>query len=849
MGTDPTSSLHRPLERRSTATKVVRVALEERLEPLVVEDRYREVLLVVTLAGCVEGHVAVPARGLISPEAQKQAIVSELGDSLWRRLLALAFTRSTRPSRPSAHDGGHPSVSVVVLSRLGGDPLYACLESILALTPAPHEILVADETRPRSDVAAIASSLGSRRIRGEPVEGGRNAAVRTTTADFVAFTTDECVADPRWLAGLGAAFADPLVMAVVGYVGPLELESELQRLSHLCAGGNRSFERETRAASLSPLRDAASWARGANAIFRRRVFHELGLFPPEAPTPSVVFSAAEAYALYRILAAGYRIAFDPARIVWRRYAADSRAYSRSFRSSAAAVSAYATRCLLFDRELDAIPFSLSRVHARIRRLCSADDASAAIATSTAGTLAGLWQGLRARPAPGLPPSRPTATGAGKQAVVRAEASPLSVVIPSYNRRRKLERTLIALAAQTYPPGNFEVVLVVDGSTDGSTELARSLDVPYRLRVVEQDNRGVAAARNRGAADAQHPLLVFLDDDLVADRDLLEGHATARRAHPDAAIVFGYSAPIIDGRRLWELLLRDSWEDYYRRVAEPDHQWTFMDFPSANVSLARSLFLSSGGFDEEFARRNEERELGVRLLARGARLRFCPSLRARHYLDTRFSTELRHTREVATSDVLLARKHPQVKGRLGGVAALWRPTPQGLSRRALFAYLHPKASERLADAALPLLDVLEGLRLRRQWHALMSTLLAHSYVLGLRDALPTRDDLREFLVSIGSFEHDEVVPVYLDEAEPLRISPGSISPALELGFGGRAIARVAALAPGEVWDWEVVTDRVVSQALGALRDHAGFDELLELMRDDGARRSAVEPPDGARARSR
>jgi glycosyltransferase involved in cell wall biosynthesis len=433
--------------------------------------------------------------------------------------------------------------------------------------------------------------------------------------------------------------------------------------------------------------------------------------------------------------------------------------------------------------------------------------------------------------------------------VRDEPPRLSVVVPSYNRRRQLERALHAFAAQSYPPDRYEIVAVIDGSTDGSAEFARSLEVPYRLRVVEQPNRGVAAARNRGADEARHPLLVFLDDDLVPDRDFLAGHATAQRGRAEEDIAFGYCPPVVEGRRLWELWLRDSWEDYYRRAAEPGHQWTFMDFASANVSVRRSFFLSSGGFDEEFRRRNEERELGVRLLARGALLRFCPSLRARHYLDTRFSTELRHTRAVATSDVLLARKHPRVKARLGGVAALRRPNPQGLSRRALFAYLYPKASERLADVALPLLDVLEGLRLRRQWHALMSTLLAHAYVLGLRDALPRRDDLREFLVSIGSIGHDEVVPVYLDEAEPLRIAPGSVSPALDLGFGGRAIARVAALAPGEVWDWEAVTDRVVSQALGPLRDHAGFDELLELVRDDGARPSAVEPADGARARSR
>jgi GT2 family glycosyltransferase len=825
------------------------VALEDGLRPLVVEDRYREVLLVVTVAGSVEGHVPLPARRLISPEDQRAAILAELGDSLWERLLALAFTRSTRPSRATADDGGPQSVSVVVASRLGGDPLRACLESILALRTAPLEIFVADEAAPGGEVAEICSGLGVRHISVETAGAARNRAVVTSVGDVVAFTTDDCAADRLWLDGLGTAFSDPLVMAIVGYVGPLELETDAQRRAHILAGGERRFRRTTCGLSLSPLHDAASWGRGANTIFRRHVFEELGLFPQKIASGSVALLAEDAYAFYRILASGYRLLFDSGRIVWRRYATDRHTDLTSVRATAAAASAYSMRCLLAHRELDAIGFFLGRARARARRLRAEPDARAAIVAGTVGTLEGIRQAVRSGWEPGPAPPRLSRRSTRQTVVVHAEAPPLSVVIPSYNRRRKLEKALSAFAAQTYPHDRYEVVVVIDGSTDGSGDLARSLEVPYRLRVVEQENRGVAAARNRGAAEAEHPLLVFLDDDLIPDHDLLAGHATAQRDRGEEEVAFGYCPPVVEGRRLWELWLRRSWEDYYRRAADPDHQWTFMDFASANVSLRRSLFRSSGGFDEDFRRRNEERELGVRLLARGARLRFCPTLRARHELDTRFSTEIRHTREVARADVLLALKHPRVKGRLGGVAALRRPTPDGLSPRALVAYLHPEATERLACLAFPLLDLLESLRLRRHWHALMSTLLTHSYVLGLRDALPERDDLRDFVASIGSIEHDDVVPVRLEEAQPLRISPSAVSPALELRFGGRAIARVAALAPGDVWDWEALTDRVVSQALGPLRERSRFDELVGLVCGDRARPPTVERIDGGRARSR
>jgi GT2 family glycosyltransferase len=832
------------LEKHSAATKVVRVNLEDGLRPLVVENRYREVLLVVTLAGSVEGHVVLSASAEISREAQETAILSALGDSLWRRGVALAFARAARLSQASAR--GNPSISIAVSARSGGDRLRACLASILALETTPLEIVVVDEARSGRDIAQICARAGVRRISAETIGGGRNAAILATTGEAVAFTSDGCVVDPRWLDGLGTAFADPLMMAIAGYVGPLELETEAQRASHRLAGEGPPFHTIPPGFSLAPLHHAWSGAQGANAIFRRRVFEEIGLFAHEPMPESAVFSAAEAYAFYRILAAGYRLVLDPARIVWRRHPSDARTHLRSIRASAAAASAYSSRCLLVHREFDSVRLTVSRARARVRRVRSEERPTAALIAGAAGVLEGLRRGVSSEWMPGPAPARCPRARTRERAVVGAAPPPLSVVIPSYNRLRQLETALTALTVQAYPRDRYEVVAVIDGSTDGSVELARSLETPYQLHVVEQPNRGVAAARNRGAEDARHPLVVFLDDDLVPDRDFLARHAIAHRDAAEEDVAFGYCPPVVEGRRWWEFWLRDSWEDYYRHVAEPDHQWTFMDFASANVSLRRSFFLSSGGFDEEFRRRNEERELGIRLLARGARLRFWPAMRAQHELDTRFSTELRHIREVAKSDVLLARKHPEVKSRLGGVAALRRPGPAPLSARALFAYLHPRASARLAVLGLPALDALEALRLRKQWHALMSALLTHSYVLGLEDALSDREQLVEFVGSIGPTEHDALVDVPLDETRPLRIAPGAVSPALEVAYRGSPLARVAALGPGEYWDWDAVTGRVVSQALRPLQQAVALDELLDLLRarrrDDGDGASTA----GARA---
>jgi hypothetical protein len=329
------------------------------------------------------------------------------------------------------------------------------------------------------------------------------------------------------------------------------------------------------------------------------------------------------------------------------------------------------------------------------------------------------------------------------------------------------------------------------------------------------------------AEARHPLLVFLDDDIVPDKNLLAAHASVQRDAREKDVLLGYCPPAVEGARLWELFLRESWEDYYRRLAEPQHQWTYMDFASGNVSLPLTLFLVSGGFDEDFERRNEDPDFGIRLLENGARFSFDLRARAAHELDTRFSAELYRVREAAKSDVLLSRKRPEIKGRLGGVAGMLRP--EGFSSRALLAHRHAAAGERLAPLALLLLYVLERLRLRREWHALTSALLAHSYVLGLADALPTHEQLLDFVASIRTNENGDVIPVYLDEPTPLRLPPTSPSAVLELDYAGLPLVRVAAVEAGGVWDWETLTRRVAAQALRRAQEVMELDDLLELLR--------------------
>src|SRR5438309_8094482 len=90
---------------------------------------------------------------------------------------------------------------------------------------------------------------------------------------------------------------------------------------------------------------------------------------------------------------------------------------------------------------------------------------------------------------------------------------VSVIIPTYRRRESVARTLRALAQQNVPAEQYEVIVVIDGSEDGTREMLAEFHAPYPLQALWQTNRGRAAAINTGIRSAGGKVLVLLDDDM------------------------------------------------------------------------------------------------------------------------------------------------------------------------------------------------------------------------------------------------------------------------------------------------------------------------------------------------
>jgi GT2 family glycosyltransferase len=439
-------------------------------------------------------------------------------------------------------------------------------------------------------------------------------------------------------------------------------------------------------------------------------------------------------------------------------------------------------------------------------------------------------GSRDLPAPFLSRSGPTAADVR---ISDPGAPSMTVTIASYNRRDRLKQVLEGLAVQSYDAERFEVVVVLDGSNDGSAAMAEALAVPYPLRVLVQDNRGLAASRNRGAHAGQHPIVVFLDDDVVPEPDLLAELGAAHQRAADEHVALGYCAPVTDGG-LRAQAVRAWWEDHYRRKSEPGHVWSFLDAADGLSSVSRALFTNSGGFDVDFSGRRQDWEWGVRLLASGVRFAQYPRARGRHFVDTSFASALSHARNHGRGDVQLARKHPSVRRQLP-LALYWRPGDERLRGRKALAWRWPTATEHLARAAVPLLGVLEAAGMRRQWMRLAVLLQSHAYILGIRDMLPSVADLRA-LWEPGADDEPLAVPVELGTSGSLGVSVALRSLILEVRAGGEPIASVGPIAPGEQWDWEVALTRAASAAAAPLaRIAAKVDRLSPTaLIEDGSR---------------
>ena len=225
---------------------------------------------------------------------------------------------------------------------------------------------------------------------------------------------------------------------------------------------------------------------------------------------------------------------------------------------------------------------------------------------------------------------------------------VSVVVASYNGARTLEACMESLTRLNYP--DYEVILVDDGSTDATPEIARKFP---EVRMIRQENHGLSDARNRGIAAASGVIVAFTDSDCRAEEDwlfylvgdLLRSSYVGIGGHnllpPDdspvaAAVMASPGGPA-------HVMLTDT---------EAEH------IPGCNMAFYKTALTQIGGFDPVFIKAGDDVDVCWRLQQQGHKIGFSPSGFVWHYRRPTVRAYLRQQNGYGEAEALLMRKHPQ-----------------------------------------------------------------------------------------------------------------------------------------------------------------------------------------------
>jgi GT2 family glycosyltransferase len=288
-------------------------------------------------------------------------------------------------------------------------------------------------------------------------------------------------------------------------------------------------------------------------------------------------------------------------------------------------------------------------------------------------------------------------------------SSLSVIIPTYNRREVLARAIEGYLAQSSPRLIHELLVVDDGSTDGTESMVREFTKRslFPIRYLQQPNKGPAAARNLGIREARSALVLFSDSDIVPERNLVEQHIECHRRNPQTpAAVLGHVtwSPEIEATPFMRWY-GDNKLFHFNRLQNKQES-PFQFFYTCNLSLKTEFLRTCGQFDEEFkSAAFEDIELGYRLSKQGLQLFYNSAAIGYHHQFFSFEDACRKCLDNVAAGQVFLRKEA------GKQYARQTQTTRPRSGSALLSGLAGAVSgvlspaPRLLDSSIPLPGIL------------------------------------------------------------------------------------------------------------------------------------------------
>jgi glycosyltransferase involved in cell wall biosynthesis len=237
---------------------------------------------------------------------------------------------------------------------------------------------------------------------------------------------------------------------------------------------------------------------------------------------------------------------------------------------------------------------------------------------------------------------------------------VSIVVASYNGDRTLKACLESLQSLSYP--NYEVILVDDGSTDTTRQIA-ILHAAVRY-IRHETNLGLSVARNTGIAAASGEIVAFTDSDCRADRDWLR-HLVADLVGSDFSGIGGPNLLPPEDSTMAVVVMASPGGPAHVMLTDRQAE----HIPGCNMAFFKSALVEVGGFDPVFRKAGDDVDICWRLQQAGHRLGFSPSAFVWHYRRSTVSDYLKQQRGYGEAEAMLVQKHPEYFNALGG--GLWR----------------------------------------------------------------------------------------------------------------------------------------------------------------------------------
>jgi GT2 family glycosyltransferase len=246
---------------------------------------------------------------------------------------------------------------------------------------------------------------------------------------------------------------------------------------------------------------------------------------------------------------------------------------------------------------------------------------------------------------------------------------ISVIVCTYNGARTLRQCLDGLTSLDYP--NYEVIVVNDGSTDGTADISRD----YPVRLINQPNQGLSAARNVGLAASEGEIVAYVDDDAYPHRYWLRYLAAAfgRSAHVG---IGGPNLPPAGDGFVAECVANAPGNPIHVLLSDEVAE----HIPGCNMAYRKEALLAIGGFDPRFRAAGDDVDICWRLQDRGWTIGFCPTAMVWHHRRKSLRAFWKQQYGYGKAEAQLEDKWPQrcnALGQIGWVGRIYACGP-GLS---------------------------------------------------------------------------------------------------------------------------------------------------------------------------